>query len=94
MTARHNLCQCASSFWHATIAFEGAIRNSETADDGGTCKATMMLQDDDSDNDSINSNYPYFKIIQFRSIRNRDGLEEAISVCWSIYPDTKLSDKI
>jgi len=42
----------------------------------------MTLQDDDSGNDSIESNDPYLKMIQFQSIRNKDGLEEAISVQW------------
>lgn len=50
----------------------------------------MALQDNDSDTDSIDSNDEYMKMIQFESIRNKDGLEEAISVQWhSTTADTK-----
>jgi hypothetical protein len=40
----------------------------------------MMLQDDTSNTDSVDSNDEYMKMIQFQSIRNLHGLEEAISV--------------
>jgi hypothetical protein len=40
----------------------------------------MMLQDDTSNTDSVDSNDEYMKMIQFQSIRNSHGLEEAISV--------------
>ena len=43
---------------------------------------TNEIQDDYSDSDSMEENDPYLKMIQFRSIRNRDRLEEAVSVQW------------
>jgi predicted nicotinamide N-methyase len=41
-----------------------------------------LQQDDTSDTDSVDSNDEYMKMIQFQSIRNSHGLEEAISVQW------------
>jgi predicted nicotinamide N-methyase len=43
---------------------------------------TTMLKEDDNEIGDVDDNDPYLKMIQFRSIRNSDGLEEGISVQW------------
>jgi predicted nicotinamide N-methyase len=44
--------------------------------------APTTLQEDSNDYDDADDNDPYLRMIQFQSIRNSDGLEEAISVQW------------
>lgn len=50
---------------------------SEKYDDTVNVNDSESCSDDDSD-----ENDEYLKMIQFRSIRNSDHLEEAISVSW------------
>lgn len=51
---------------------------SSTAPCDAVATAGTTLQDDES----MDENDPYLKLIQFKSIRNKHGLEEAISVQW------------